>query len=135
MMTLSSTDTAGEEEYSAMRDHYLRSSEGVALVYSITTKFSFQEVKNYYEQFRKIKEQYKKEPIAILIGNKVDLEKEREVSTFEGEQLASELGVEFFETSALTRVNVDEMFQSLASSIVYQRVAAPRHANIKKARQ
>ena len=70
-----------------------------------------------------------------MIGNKVDLEDSREVSTSEGELLASELGVEFLETSALTRVNVDEMFQYLASSVVFQRSVAPRHVNIKKACQ
>lgn len=71
-------DTAGQEEYSAMREQYMRTGEGFLLVYSITSKESFEEVLQFQQQILRVKDK-DYFPI-ILVGNKCDLESERKVS-------------------------------------------------------
>ena len=75
-------DTAGQEEYSAMREQYMRTGEGFLLVYSITSRQSFEEIVTFQQQILRVKDK-DYFPI-IVVGNKCDLENERQVST-EGE--------------------------------------------------
>ena len=110
-------DTAGEEEYCAMRDQYIRQSEGFLIFYSITCKFSFEQVQSLVEQVQRAKDAYSCP--WIIIGNKCDLESERQVETHEGEKMAEKYGALFFETSAKFGINVDEAVYALVSE-VYQ---------------
>ena len=71
-------DTAGQEEYSAMREQYMRTGEGFLLVYSITSRQSFEEIQQFQQQILRVKDK-DYFPI-IIVGNKCDLEAEREVS-------------------------------------------------------
>lgn len=71
-------DTAGQEEYSAMREQYMRTGEGFLLVYSITSRQSFEEIQVFQQQILRVKDK-DYFPI-IIVGNKCDLEGEREVS-------------------------------------------------------
>ena len=70
-------DTAGQEEYSAMRDQYMRNGQGFLCVYSITSRGSFKEVAAFREQIRRVKDS-DQGPI-LIVGNKSDLESERQV--------------------------------------------------------
>ena len=71
-------DTAGQEEYSAMREQYMRTGEGFLLVYSITSRQSFEEILTFQQQILRVKDK-DYFPI-IIVGNKCDLDNEREVS-------------------------------------------------------
>jgi small GTP-binding protein len=71
-------DTAGQEEYSAMREQYMRTGEGFLLVYSITSKQSFDEITTFQQQILRVKD--KDYFPMVVVGNKCDLEGEREVS-------------------------------------------------------
>jgi len=108
-------DTAGQEEYSAMRDQYMRGGEGFILTYAITSRNSFEEVAQFREQILRVKEE-DKVPM-VLVGNKCDLEEERQVSKSEGEELAKSFGCPHFESSAKARINVDEAFYELVREI------------------
>jgi GTPase KRas protein len=91
-----------------MRDHYMRTGQGFILVYSITSRNSFEEIAAFREQILRVKD---KDSIPmILAGNKSDLEKDRQVTTTEGTELARSFGCPFFETSAKARVNVEDIF-------------------------
>lgn len=104
-------DTAGQEEYSAMRDQYIRTAQGYLILYSITSRSSFEEAQSIYEHTRRVLDQ---EVIAcVIVGNKCDLESEREVSTAEGQAFADRIGVPFFEASAKARLNIDEAIIAL----------------------
>ena len=108
-------DTAGQEEYSAMREQYMRTGEGFLLVYSITSRQSFEEIMTFQQQILRVKDK-DYFPI-ILVGNKCDLDNERMVSREEGEQLARSFGCKFIETSAKSRINVDNAFYDLVREI------------------
>ncbi|KAJ3056242.1 Ras GTPase [Rhizophlyctis rosea] len=108
-------DTAGQEEYSAMREQYMRSGEGFLLVYTITSRSSFEEILSFQQQILRVKDR-DSFPI-VLVGNKCDLDHDRAVGVNEGKEMAKRFGCRFLETSARMRVNVDEAFYSLVRSI------------------
>ncbi|WFD33817.1 RAS1 protein [Malassezia cuniculi] len=108
-------DTAGQEEYSAMREQYMRSGEGFLLVYSITSRNSFEEIATFYRQILRVKD--KDYFPVVIVANKSDLEAERQVSPMEGREMARQFGCPFVETSAKHRVNVDESFSDLVREI------------------
>ncbi|TFK49552.1 hypothetical protein OE88DRAFT_1632510, partial [Heliocybe sulcata] len=113
-------DTAGQEEYKAMRDQYIRSSEGFLLVYSITSRRSFEQVIPLYEELLRVKDVLSCP--AILVGNKCDLDYGREwwrlcIVYAEGLFCAEKMGCLFVETSAKMRINVDEAFHDLLREI------------------
>ncbi|KAF9459965.1 24 kDa ras-like protein [Collybia nuda] len=101
-------DTAGQEEYEAMRESYMISGEGFLLVYSVASRTTFDEIRTFYQQILRVKDQ-DAVPM-ILVANKCDLEFERQVSRKEGRDLANLFGCQFIETSAKLRINVDEAF-------------------------
>ncbi|GAA5951292.1 hypothetical protein JCM8115_005111 [Rhodotorula mucilaginosa] len=108
-------DTAGQEEYSAMREQYMRTGEGFLLVYSITSRNSFDEISTFHQQILRVKD--KDYFPVVVVANKADLEHERQVGTHEGQALAKHFGCRFIETSAKQRMNVDEAFHDLVREI------------------
>ncbi|PSS05523.1 hypothetical protein PHLCEN_2v3805 [Hermanssonia centrifuga] len=108
-------DTAGQEEYGAMREQYMRTGEGFLLVYSITSRNSFEEISTFYQQILRVKDM-DQFPV-IIVANKCDLEYERQVGMNEGRDLAKHFGCKFIETSAKQRINVDEAFTNLVREI------------------
>jgi len=108
-------DTAGQEEYSAMREQYMRTGEGFLCVYSIVSRNSFEEISTFYQQILRVKD--KDYFPVIIIGNKCDLEHERAVAIQEGFELAKQFGCKFMETSAKHKINVDEAFFALVREI------------------
>ncbi|RYO94751.1 hypothetical protein DL766_000014 [Monosporascus sp. MC13-8B] len=108
-------DTAGQEEYSAMREQYMRTGEGFLLVYSITSRQSFEEITTFQQQILRVKD--KDYFPMVVVGNKCDLESEREVPRSEGEALAKSFGCSFIETSAKSRINVDKAFYDIVREI------------------
>lgn len=108
-------DTAGQEEYSAMREQYMRTGEGFLLVYAINSKQSFEEITLFQQQILRVKD--KDYFPMVVVGNKCDLESEREVTRQEGESLARSFNCKFLETSAKSRINVDKSFYDLVREI------------------
>ncbi|KAL0067822.1 RAS1 protein [Marasmius tenuissimus] len=108
-------DTAGQEEYGAMREQYMRTGEGFLLVYSITSRNSFEEISTFHQQILRVKDQ-DQFPV-VVVANKCDLEYERQVGMNEGRDLAKHFGCKFIETSAKQRINVDEAFSTLVREI------------------
>jgi small GTP-binding protein len=114
-------DTAGQEEYAAMRDNYYRTGEGFLCVYSVVAVDSFNQVGTFHEQILRVTED---ESIpCLLVGNKVDLAEKRQVSKEQGEQLAGALRCRFIETSAKTKLNVENAFMQLAEMVVARAAA------------
>ncbi|ORY68738.1 ras family-domain-containing protein [Pseudomassariella vexata] len=135
-------DTAGQEEYTALRDQWIRDGEGFVLVYSISSRSSFSRIKRFHHQIQRVKESVQASPTypgspmtaaapsqnvpIMLVGNKSDRVTEREVSTQEGHALARELGCEFVEASAKNCINVEKAFYDVVRILRRQRQAASR---------
>ncbi|KAA6406673.1 MAG: Ras-2 [Lasallia pustulata] len=137
-------DTAGQEEYTALRDQWIRDGEGFVLVYSITSRSSFSRIQKFHHQIQRVKESssasspigagYLSSPIqspivtgggghapVMLVGNKSDQVTKREVSTQEGSALAKELGCDFVEASAKNCINVERAFYDVVRLLRKQR--------------
>ncbi|XP_055214009.1 GTPase KRas isoform X2 [Gorilla gorilla gorilla] len=107
-------DTAGQEEYSAMRDQYMRTGEGFLCVFAINNTKSFEDIHHYREQIKRVKDS--EDVPMVLVGNKCDLPS-RTVDTKQAQDLARSYGIPFIETSAKTRQGVDDAFYTLVREI------------------
>ncbi|EGR34065.1 ras small gtpase ric1, putative [Ichthyophthirius multifiliis] len=92
-----------------------RGAHGIVVVYDVTDKQSFENVKSWMSEIEK----YAQENVnKLLIGNKSDLQEKRQVSFDEGQQLAQSLGIKFIETSAKNSTNIDSCFEIMAKDIL-----------------
>ncbi|KAJ3050407.1 hypothetical protein HK097_008624 [Rhizophlyctis rosea] len=108
-------DTAGQEEYAAIRDNYYRSGEGFLCIFSICEQESFAHTQEFRDQICRVLDD---ETVPfVLVGNKCDLAHLRKVVPREGEAKAREWGCPYMETSAKTRQNVEEIYQTLMRKI------------------
>lgn len=109
-------DTAGTEQFTAMRDLYMKNGQGFVLVYSISSQSTFADLQDIYEQIITVKNV--QDVPMILVGNKCDLEDERVVGKEQGMHLARQFGnCAFLETSAKLKINVNEIFFDLVRQI------------------
>jgi len=116
-------DSAGQEDYSGMRDQYMRTGQGFLIVYSITSRASFTNAGQLRQHVSRVKDC--DELPVVFVGNKTDLEDERVVSKEEGQKLAEQYHSPFFETSAKDRVNLESCFQELVREIKKNIVELP----------
>ncbi|KAM9755045.1 GTPase KRas isoform 1-T1 [Menidia menidia] len=129
-------DTAGQEEYSAMRDQYMRTGEGFLCVFAINNTKSFEDIHHYREQIKRVKDS--EDVPMVLVGNKCDLPS-RTVDTKQAHDLARSYGIPFIETSAKTRQRVEDAFYTLVREIRQYRLSklikeekTPRCVKLKK---
>lgn len=105
-------DTAGQEEFSVMREQYIRSGDCFMLVYSIESRASFEALTEIRESVLRVKED-EKAALIMVVAAKSDLDHLRAVSEAEGLELANSFRCPFVEVSAKTRSNVEEAFYLL----------------------
>eukprot|EP00732_Lithocolla_globosa_P002915 Lithocolla_globosa_v1_NODE_2094_length_2172_cov_203.718942.p1 type:complete len:186 gc:universal NODE_2094_length_2172_cov_203.718942:812-1369(+) len=108
-------DTAGTEQFTSMREIYMKNGEGFILVYSVISQSTFSDLDDLHKQVLNVKDA--PHVPMVLAGNKCDLEGKRVVEKSAGEAKAKALKTEFFETSALKKTNVDEAFFSLVKQM------------------
>eukprot|EP01102_Stenamoeba_stenopodia_P014107 TRINITY_DN4655_c0_g1_i1.p1 TRINITY_DN4655_c0_g1~~TRINITY_DN4655_c0_g1_i1.p1 ORF type:complete len:632 (-),score=160.60 TRINITY_DN4655_c0_g1_i1:708-2603(-) len=108
-------DTAGTEQFSAMRDLYMKNGQVFLLIYSVIARSTFNDLQDIREMILRVKDV---DHIAmVLIGNKIDLVDQRVVATEEGLELARKWNVPFIETSAKNKVNIDEAMVAALSTM------------------
>jgi len=107
-------DTAGQDKYRTIAKNYYKGSHGILLLYDITKQSSFDNIR---EWVRDIKEEVNEKAILFLIGNKIDMEDQRKIPKEKGVELAEEFKIPFFEASAKSGENVDEVFKALYNKI------------------
>ena len=126
-------DTAGQERYRTLTTNLYKGAVGIVLIYDITNKKTFDNVRSWITS---IEEETSKKIILILVGNKADLKDERRVQKEEGEDIAKEFNLPFFESSAQSGLNVKSVFETLAKLIVEKKAQSANQGqkltNIKK---
>ena len=108
-------DTAGQDRFRSITSNYYKGADGIILIYDITKQETFNNVRNWITS---IKEEAPAKVVLILVGNKVDDEKNRAVQQSEGEKIADEYNLPFLECSAKSDINVTETFDVLIKKIV-----------------
>uniref|UniRef100_A0A8C5DMQ7 Ras-related protein Rab-3 n=2 Tax=Gouania willdenowi TaxID=441366 RepID=A0A8C5DMQ7_GOUWI len=107
-------DTAGQERYRTITTAYYRGAMGFLLMYDVTNQDSFSAVQDWATQ---IKTYSWDNAQVILVGNKCDLEDDRLIPTEDGQRLAEDLGLHYFEASAKDNINVKQVFERLVDVI------------------
>ncbi len=97
-------DTAGQERFKSILNSYYKGAHGILLVFDITDKQSFKDLQVWLSEVEKYGRQ---DIVKILIGNKKDLESQRQVTTVEAKQFAESLGMKYLETSAKDGLNIE----------------------------
>eukprot|EP00009_Paramoeba_aestuarina_P001782 CAMPEP_0201506568 /NCGR_PEP_ID=MMETSP0161_2-20130828/483_1 /ASSEMBLY_ACC=CAM_ASM_000251 /TAXON_ID=180227 /ORGANISM="Neoparamoeba aestuarina, Strain SoJaBio B1-5/56/2" /LENGTH=213 /DNA_ID=CAMNT_0047900703 /DNA_START=79 /DNA_END=720 /DNA_ORIENTATION=+ len=108
-------DTAGQERFHALGPIYYRDANGALLVYDITDQDSFLKVKNWVKELRKM---LGKDIVLCIVGNKIDLERNRTVTQREAEAYAATVGANHLQTSAKQTIGVDEVFLNLSKRML-----------------
>lgn len=115
-------DTAGQERFRTITSTYYRGTDGVIVVYEVTSGDSFSNVKRWLDEINMNCESVKK----ILVGNKSDDKDRRVVLESDARRFAEELGIPFFETSARSNENVDKVFNCITELVLEAKLNAPR---------
>ena len=113
-------DTAGEERYKSLTQNYFRNAEGVLLVFDVTNTDSFNNLKDWISSIKLNMEGNNIFIPIVIIGNKLDMEDQREITKEQAEQFVSENKYKYFETSAKTGEGIDKSIRELASQILKQ---------------
>ncbi|CAD8143252.1 unnamed protein product [Paramecium octaurelia] len=126
-------DTAGQERFRTITQTYYKGAQGIILVYGVDDKVSFQSIENWMKQINT----HAQEGVSkLLVANKSDCA-DRVVQTQEGQRLADQYGIPFFETSAKNGTNIYEIFNSIAKMVIDKQNKDPldRPSNVQLSQQ
>ena len=113
-------DTAGQERYKALTQNYFRNAEGVLLAFDVTNEESFNNLKDWISSIKINMEAKNIFLPLIIIGNKIDMENDREISKENAENFAKRNNYKYFETSAKTGEGIDEAIKELVNLVLNQ---------------
>ena len=119
-------DTAGQDRFRAITKNYYKGANGIILIYDVTNLQTYENVKNWINQIR---EEANPNVVIYLAGNKVDVNEElRVVKTEEGQKIADEYNLTFYETSAKSGININEIFEDLVKKVdeIYSKLEVPK---------
>jgi len=113
-------DLPGQESFHSFAKNYIKGLNGVILVYDIITKDTFDKIDFWFKQ---MKENLDDNTPILLLGNKCDLTDKRVVSKEDGEKLANDKNMVFYECSAKNGINVENSINDLAKRILNQQLS------------
>ena len=116
-------DTAGQERFRTITKTYYKGAHGIILTYDVTNQNSFKNIRNWIKQ---IEANAQTNVCKVLVGNKCD-KPDRVVTEEEGKKLAEDFNMSFFETSAKTNQNVNEVFNFLTEEILKTNEGKPQN--------
>ena len=109
-------DIAGQQKFSFIRGQFYQGAQAILIIYDLTRSETLDDVRNWHLDIKKTLG-YSGTSIGLLCGNKNDLTHMRKVSTEDAQALANELNLQYFETSALTGENINELFYTIAKRL------------------
>ena len=107
-------DLAGQSQFKRVRQTYVENAEAGIVVFDVTRKETYDNLKNWNKEIKEASPTIS----LMLVGNKIDLVDERQVTTEEGQALAQELGLTYIETSAKDGTNISDAFKMLALQMI-----------------
>lgn len=109
-------DTAGQERFRSIVQLYYRNTNAIILVFDITNRDSFNNIKNWLDEINKNLPDY---TTKILIGNKLDIEDKRNISKEEAILFSKQNRfINYFETSAKKNINIEQIFLTIANNVI-----------------
>lgn len=114
-LDLMAWDVSGERIFQKFRNTYYPGAEAILILFDVTEPESFRNLNDWISEINRYA---KKDAIFVLIANKIDLEKKRKVSNKHGAKLANKLGYLYYETSAKTGQNINELFINIGKLII-----------------
>ena len=109
-------DTAGQERFKTLTRSYYRGSHGIIIVFDITNRDSFNNIRNWLYEINK----YSENVCNILVGNKIDLDDKREITYKEDKDFADIHNLIYIEVSAKNNINIDNIFEFLSKELIKQ---------------
>ncbi|EAY04500.1 small GTP-binding protein, putative [Trichomonas vaginalis G3] len=106
-------DTAGQELYRSLTPMYYRNCHAAIVVFDITNRQSFASASDWISEVRATGEK----PLLVLVGNKIDLNQNRQVNDTDGQELADQLECLYIETSALSGIGIELLFQNIIKGL------------------
>ena len=107
-------DTAGQDRFRAITKNYYKGAHGIILIYDVTNQKTFENVRNWVTQIR---ENASEKAIIYIVGNKIDDKQNKVVTKEDGEKMAKEFYLKFFEASAKEDINIAPTFEALVKDI------------------
>jgi len=120
-------DTAGQERFRTITSAYYRGADGIVMLYDVTSSESFDHVEEWLSEVNRYATP---ETEKLVVGNKADLEDQRQVSVESGQQLSQQLNIPHFETSAKSNTNVDEAFTLMAEKLLKSKKAEKEQRSV-----
>lgn len=117
-VNLSIYDTAGQERFRNLATGYMKSADGFLVCFDITSESTLEKANYWVESIRNTA---RKNVQMLIIGNKCDLEEEREVTFEQGEKFAADNNTIYLETSSKQQIGVDKAFETLVTKILHQK--------------
>ena len=115
--TLALFDTAGQERFRTITTSYYRGANGIMIVFDVTDTASFEKVRYWLNE---LKEHVGPDMPAVLVGNKIDLQRDRTVDAATAQRFSQEVGIPLMETSAKTAEGVTEAYALLVTKMLAQ---------------
>ena len=108
-------DTAGQERFKTITSAYYRGADGIIIVYDITDRNSFAHIKDWLDDVNKYKDD---NPLKIIVGNKIDLIKDKQINNNDMKTMTAQTGIEIIECSAKDSIKINDLMEIMTKKLI-----------------
>ena len=108
-------DTAGQERFKTITSAYYRGADGIIIVYDITDRNSFAHIKDWLDDVNKYTDD---NPLKIIVGNKIDLIKDKQINNNDMKTMTAQTGIEIIECSAKDSIKINELMEIMTKKLI-----------------